>query len=708
MSDAARLPDGSARELSVADAQDSATAIIATLRAELADAQRQLELFGAQTDDQRQDNARLTQERDALVRSLEFERGRVAALLEKVPASIAILRGERHVFEFANAPFHEISGRQEIVGKPIIEVFPEIGDQGFIEILDRVYRTSEPFELKAVPVRVVQQPGAGQVQLYANVVYHPVVEADGTTSGVFIHAIDVTDEVTAQQQIRAQFNHVPMPTTVWQRIERNGTQSFVLVDYNAAEIELSQGRIADHLGDSARDFFASNPEVLEDLDRCLDTGVQIQREIERTMRTTGEIRRFRVNYGAAPPGRVVVHTEDVTERRKLEQQLRHAQKMEAVGRLAGGVAHDFNNILSVILSYTEMYLEELNHQDPFRLDLEEIHKAAMRAVALTRQLLAFSRKQILQPRIVDINRTVNSLATMLHRLLGEDIELSLLTTPRTGAIHADPGQIEQVIVNLAVNARDAMPTGGKLTIETANVDLDEAFAASHFNVKPGHYVMLAVSDTGVGMDEVTRSQIFEPFFTTKEPDKGTGLGLAMVFAIVDQSGGTIWVYSEVGRGTTFKIYLPRAKRTSETSSIPVLTTAPTGGSETILLVEDDEAVRVLVRTILRRQGYNVLEAQNGGEAFLISEQFQGPIHVLLADVIMPRMSGRQIAERLSSLRTDMKVLYMSGYTDDAIVIHGVIESSMAFIQKPFSSETLLRKVRDVIDGHISLQAHSSP
>jgi two-component system cell cycle sensor histidine kinase/response regulator CckA len=282
-------------------------------------------------------------------------------------------------------------------------------------------------------------------------------------------------------------------------------------------------------------------------------------------------------------------------------------------------------------------------------------------------------------------------------LLGENIELSLHTTPEARDVWADPGQLEQVIVNLAVNARDAMPTGGKLTIEVAGVDLDDKFAATHFNIKPGQYVMLALSDTGVGMDEATRSRIFEPFFTTKAPEKGTGLGLAMVFAIVEQSGGSIWVYSELGRGTTFKIYLPRAKHASETGEIPVVTSSPLGGNETILLVEDDDAVRALVRTILRRNNYNVLEAQNGGEAFLVSEQFPGPIHLLLTDVIMPRMSGRQIAERLSPLRKDMKVLYMSGYTDDAIVIHGVLESSMAFLQKPITSDALLRKVREVLD-----------
>ena len=660
----------------VADAEDRAGPIVADLRAEL---------------------ERVTRERDDAVAALAFERSRLTTLLATAPAFIAITRGPRHVIEYCNETFNVISERRAMLGKAMIEAFPEIAGQGFIELLDRVFTTREPYVAKGISGEFVPRPGRAPVQRYINLMYHPVVELDGTTRGVFILGVDVTEQTIAEQRIRAVFNHVPVPTHVWQHVDDEHGRRFVLADYNAAELELSRGGIASHVGVSATEFFANNVEVLGDLQRCLETRTKIQREIERTMRTTGETRRFMVNYGAAPPDRVVVHTEDITERRQLEGQLRHAQKMEAVGRLAGGVAHDFNNILSVILSYTEMYRDELKPEDPFRADLEEIHKAAMRAVGLTRQLLAFSRKQILQPRAVDLNRTVSGLATMLERLLGENIELSLLTTPQSYDVHADPGQLEQVIVNLAVNARDAMPTGGKLTIETTAVELDEKFAAKHFNIKPGQYVMLALSDTGIGMDEATRSRIFEPFFTTKGPDKGTGLGLAMVFAIVEQSGGTIWVYSEVGRGTTFKIYLPRAKRSSETAEIPAMTAPHIGGNETILLVEDDDAVRVLVRTILRRHSYNVLEAQNGGEAFLISEQFQGPIHLLLTDVIMPRMSGRQIAERLSVLRKDMKVLYMSGYTDDAIVIHGVLESSMAFIQKPVTSETLLRKVREVLD-----------
>jgi signal transduction histidine kinase/CheY-like chemotaxis protein len=675
----------------VADAEDAAEAIVAGLRAELADARRQLAEARDQVD-------RVTRQRDETFAALAFERCRLTSLLDEAPAFIAIVRGPDHVIEYVNGAFLELAGGRALLGKPVIEAFPEIAGQGFIELLDRVLRNGQPFVANAMSGELVLRSGGAPVQRYANLMYRPIAEPDGTRSGVFILGVDVTDQITAEQRVRALFNHVPVPTHVWQHVDDEQGRRFVLADFNAAELELSRGGIANHLGVSAAEFFASNVEVLGDLQRCLETRSKIQREIERTMRTTGETRRFMVNYGAAPPDRVVVHTEDITERRQLEGQLRHAQKMEAVGRLAGGVAHDFNNILSVILSYTEMYRDELKPEDPFRVDLEEIHKAAMRAVGLTRQLLAFSRKQILQPRAVDLNRTLSGLATMLERLLGENIELSLLTAAQSYDVHADPGQLEQVIVNVAVNARDAMPTGGKLTIETSAVELDDKFAAKHFNIKPGQYVMLALSDTGIGMDEATRSRIFEPFFTTKGPDKGTGLGLAMVFAIVEQSGGTIWVYSEPGRGTTFKIYLPRARRSTEATEIPATTAAHVGGSETILLVEDDDAVRVLVRTILRRHSYNVLEAQNGGEAFLISEQFQGPIHLLLTDVIMPRMSGRQIAERLSLLRKDMKVLYMSGYTDDAIVIHGVLESSMAFIQKPVTSETLLRKVREVLDA----------
>jgi PAS domain S-box-containing protein len=383
--------------------------------------------------------------------------------------------------------------------------------------------------------------------------------------------------------------------------------------------------------------------------------------------------------------------------REREEQLRQSQKMEAVGRLAGGIAHDFNNLLTAINGYSELTMIQLKAEDPLLHNLEEIKKAGDRAASLTRQLLAFSRKQVLQPKVLDLNSLVAEIEKMLGRLIGEDIDLQTVLHNDLGSIKADPGQIEQVIMNLVVNARDAMPQGGKLTIETQNVYLDEEFAEQHIATNPGPYVMLAVSDTGTGMDEQTQARIFEPFFTTKEMGKGTGLGLSTVYGIVKQSGGNLWVYSELGQGTTFKVYLPRIDEGAAEYKRSAENEDAFRGTETVLLAEDEEMVRKLSARVLEMYGYQVLEAANGGTAFLICERHQGNIDLLLTDVIMPEMSGRELANRLNELRPEMKVLFMSGYTDDAIVHQGVLDEDENFIQKPFTPNALGQKVREVLD-----------
>jgi PAS domain S-box-containing protein len=397
---------------------------------------------------------------------------------------------------------------------------------------------------------------------------------------------------------------------------------------------------------------------------------------------------------------VVINSRDISERRQLEEQLRQSQKMEAVGRLAGGVAHDFNNLLTAISGYSELMLRRLRQGDPLRHNAEEINKAGSRAASLTSQLLAFSRKQVLQPKVLDLNTVVADMDKMLRRLIGEHIELVTILEPRLWSIKADPGQLQQVILNLAVNARDAMPEVGRLTIETSNIELDDENARWHVGVKPGCYVMLAVNDTGCGMDAQTRERVFEPFFTTKEVGKGTGLGLSTVYGIVKQSGGSIWVYSEPEKGTTFKIYLPCIeKRTADAILQAGACEEMPHGMETVLLVEDEPLVRRLAARVLRDQGYTVLEASNGEDALrLAHEHAADEIHLLLTDVVMPRMSGREVAEHLVKVRPRMIVLYTSGYTEDAIVHHGVMDDGVAFLQKPFKPDDLARKVRQVLDG----------
>jgi PAS domain S-box-containing protein len=459
-----------------------------------------------------------------------------------------------------------------------------------------------------------------------------------------------------------------------------------------------------HLGQRLSDVAPELAGVTEPLlRRVMETGETLTGQAVSSILSNGTRGHWLASYfpiqGAAAErigvGAIVL---DTTAQRELEAQFLQAQKMEAVGRLAGGVAHDFNNLLTVIRSYADLLAEELEPGDRRREDVGEISRAADRASALTRQLLAFSRKQVLQPATMSLGAVIDGVEKMLGRLIGADIELITVNATDLGTVHADPGQIEQVIVNLVVNARDAMPDGGRITIETANVELSERDAGRRIAVPAGPYVMLAVSDTGHGMSPEVLEHLFEPFYTTKPQGQGTGLGLSTVFGIVRQSGGDVWVYSEVGHGTTFKIYLPRTNAMTEPGAAGAASAAEPRGDETIVLAEDDEALRALARRVLVRQGYTVLEARNGREALELCANYEGRIDLVLSDVVMPELGGRGLVESLAASRPGTRVLFMSGYTDDDVFRRALIDKRTEFLQKPFTPQTLSQRVRDVLNA----------
>jgi len=541
--------------------------------------------------------------------------------------------------------------RDEILGRGVFEVFPDnpsdpsaTGERNLRASLERVLRhlASDSTPVQKYDIRRPESEGGGFEERYWSLVNSPVFGKHKICVYIINHVEDVTEFVRLK------------------KVEDEQSKLTAALKTRAENMEAEIYLRARELDEANRQLREANQELA-----AFSQSVSQEK------------------------------TDALDALRQSQEQLLQAQKLEAVGLLAGGVAHDFNNLLTVIGGYSNLLLRAAAEDDPGRHKIQEIVNASDRAASLTRQLLAFSRKQVLQPKVLNLNSVVPNMKRMLQRLIGEDIELRTVLQADLGNVKADPGQMEQIMMNLVVNARDAMPAGGKLTIETANVSLDETYARHHVSVVPGPYVMLAVSDSGVGMEEETKEHIFEPFFTTKALGKGTGLGLSTVYGIVKQSGGNIWVYSEIGKGTTFKIYLPRVDQTAEDYK-PVAAADRPKGTETILLVEDAEMVRNLAREVLEESGYLVLEAATGKAASRICEEYKETIHLLLTDVVMPEMSGRELANQLLSARPEMCVLYMSGYTDDTIVHHGVLEKGINFIEKPFSPDALAQKVREAL------------
>jgi len=534
----------------------------------------------------------------------------------------------------------------------------------------------------------------------------PLRDADGRITGIMSIIDDITDRKKSEEAL------LRLATAVEQSAEIIMISG---VDGGIQYVNPAFERITGYRRD---EVLGKNPRILKSGSQDSSFYDELWKTLERGDVWSGVFQNLRkdgtlyeeeavispVRDGSGEVINYVAVKRDVTKERQVEEQLRQAQKMEAVGRLAGGIAHDFNNLLTAITGYSGLLLLHLPKGEAAYREVVEIRKASDRATALTRQLLAFSRRQVLQPKVLDLNQVVANMEKMLHRLIGEDVELVTTLASNLGHVKADPGQIEQVIVNLAVNSRDAMPKGGKLILETANVELDENHAARHEPAQPGCYVMLAVTDSGCGMDEVTMSRLFEPFFTTKEVGKGTGLGLATVYGIVKQSGGYIRAYSEVGHGTTFKVYLPKEEVVAKPVEMEDIPLYPSEGEETVLVVEDERIVRELIREILSWQGYEVLVASRGAEALEVSERQKGPIHLLITDVVMPGMTGPELARRLTARRPATKVLFMSGYTDDSILHHGVLEPGTEFLQKPFTAESLGAKVRHILDASRSGKA----
>ncbi len=630
-------------------------------------------------------------------RELRESEEKYKKLVDQSLQGLAVIQNER--FVFCNSKFAEISGFS-------VEELLSLSSEEMMKIvplndLERAYeRRLASTEGRHAPAnyeyRALKKSGAEVwLEVYCSAIQYagkPAIQAA---------FMDITERKKALENLQKALD--------WQKAIFEGSRDAVMIsnknskiiDANEKACQLSGYSKEELLNMQAGDLNkTADPSVLESLRLRILNGEDILGE---TQIHTKDGREIDVEFGHS---RVVISGEvyiysicrDISNRKRLEKQFQQAQKMEAIGVLAGGIAHDFNNLLNVINGYSELALEELGSDHSARPDIEQVIRAGQQAASLTSQLLAFSRKQILKPEIMNLNDTVSEMSAMLSRLLGEDIEIATIAEPNLGFINADPAQIQQIIMNLAVNARDAMPKGGSLTIETANFEFDQNYIDSHSAAHSGSYVMLAISDNGIGMDAATQARIFEPFFTTKGEGKGTGLGLSTIYGIVKQNNGFIWVYSEPGKGATFKVYFPRTEGRIMPAAAENKSKRESRGSETILVVEDETPVLALTSRILTKHGYTVFRAASANEGLEISQKHAGKIHLVVADAVMPGMGGKEFVSRIKIDRPDIKALYTSGYTDKAIVHHGILDSDVAFLQKPFTIENLTRKVREVIDS----------
>jgi two-component system, cell cycle sensor histidine kinase and response regulator CckA len=603
--------------------------------------------------------------------------------------------GEDFIFQDFNKAGEQIDkiNKGELIGKSILKIFPDVKNFGLFDVLQRVWKTGHP---EHHPIAMYQDD---RVTGWRNNFVYKL--SSGQIVAIYS---DETSRKQAEEALRESEKRIKAilrasPVGIGLFVNREldwaNEMFYHLVGYESGSL----------IGRDTRVFYPDD-ETYDQTGRELYEGIQESRtsEVEtRWIKVDGTAFDCRIRASSLDPedsskGQIVTVT-DISETKRLEAQFRQAQKMEAIGTLAGGIAHDFNNILTTILGNAQLALMDVGHNAALREKIEEINTAGERAASLTRQLLTFSRKQTIRPKILDLNELLADIAKMLGRLIGEDVELLTIPGAELWQVETDPGQMEQVIMNLVINARDSMPKGGKLTVETENTNLDRVYFRKHGikEQQPGPYVMLAVGDTGVGMDKETREHIFEPFFTTKEVGKGTGLGLSTVYGIVKQSNGFIWTYSEPGQGSTFKIYLPKADGDVVSEKKGQHPGEELDGSETVLIVEDDVPLGKLARTILEQRGYKVLEAENGEDALRVSEAHDGLIDLLITDVVMPKMGGKEVAEQLQSLYPQMKVIYTSGYTDDAIVHYGVLATGLNFLEKPFTTEKLVRKVGEILN-----------